>query len=298
MANIHITASYCKTLAQRPTPAVRERYVQYYKDLHNLYEKQLSPETFYEGPGYSFTELGTSVLDECEKDGELADIDLMVVVYWAHEFDPDHSSCGPYFAEKYQIKGQIFDVCDQGTISLCTGLMIIKQYLQSETYKKAILLALEQTSIPRNKLDHCIIPSKSTASVFVLQKNIERKAIELLDAEIISEHEIFNKKFNPISKIDEKIANYSEQKGKNNFTTLLVNKRSDFFFKNYQYNNHQQNSKYFICYEKLTNENGYYPVTSYITQLLHSDADPHEKIVIITDEDTSTLNTSCITLKI
>lgn len=291
MSKIYLTSSTFKILEDRKPRQARERFVQYYRDLHALYKKEISEETFCEGPGYSFTELGSKVLDEFVGNNELQDLDLMVVVYWAHEFDPDHSSCGPFFAEKYQIKGQIIDVCDQGTISLFTGIHIIQQYLSNGDCKKALLLALEQTSIPRDKSENYLMPSRNIAAGIIFECCDETCSLNLVEAGILLESSLLQQPFNGFEFIQQCALKHKIK------PNLMVFKRNTYLYKNYKFNTYINSTSADtknISY--LSNEEGYFPVMSYLDNLVNKRNKSNQNSIFLTAEDTETLSTGYLLL--
>jgi hypothetical protein len=151
MKNIYMTHCYYNNFKNPIKKYPRSRYVEYYRDLHSLFNEPLADESFWQGSQYSYAELGRSVLDQADKDDRLRDLDLMVIATWAYEFDPDYASCGTHFAEHYKIKGLIFDVADQGVLSPVSAIQLIVRYLETDEYKSALLLVMEQTCIPRGK---------------------------------------------------------------------------------------------------------------------------------------------------
>jgi len=298
MPKIAMTAGFYQVLANREPPVVRERYVQFYRDLYRLYDKQLSAGSFNEGPGYSYTELGTYLLDNCAKKGGLNNLDLMVVVYWAHEFDPDHSSCGPFFAETYGIKGPILDVCDQGSAAFFTGLNIIQQYMRHGKTKKAMLLALEQTSIPRDKADHPVLPVTNAAAAIVIQKdwpNDKPPSYRLLESQIILESQICTSLFDAVQFLKIKCHALELSPGE----VMIVLKKSSYFFKNYQYNAVKE-PEFCAVLQMIALEAipGFMPIMQYLSQILNSNQVVEKSYILLIDEDAESLNTGYLLLQV
>lgn len=125
----------------------RERFIRYYHDLHHLEKSQFSKlDVFTFTLQYTYAELGEAILDKCKNDNILKNLDLLIVCYWTHEFDPDYS-CGAYFSDKYRLKGTSFDICDQGIMSPITALKIMQCYMK-HSIKNALLLCFDQSAIP------------------------------------------------------------------------------------------------------------------------------------------------------
>ena len=153
----------------KKTTAPRERFIRYYKDLHKMNDHTISDQSFLQGGGYRFSELGGAMLDDFQKHSHLTDLDLLIPAYWSHEFDPNYSNCGPYLKDMYQLTCDMFDVYEQGTLAPFVALHVMKKYLASNQYSKALLLGLQQTTLPRNVLDYDVVPVKNGASGLILQ---------------------------------------------------------------------------------------------------------------------------------
>lgn len=164
---IQLTSSYYVALPKRCAGTARERYVRYYQDLYQLYGESLNEETFNKGSQYSYTDLGDAVLAHCAEQHNLADVDLMIIAAWAHEFDPEYGSCAAYFSHRYNMNCSIFDMSDQGTLSAFQAIALIKQYLRQTLAVKAMLLILEQNSIPGSFLQDSM---QCASQVLVFEK--------------------------------------------------------------------------------------------------------------------------------
>lgn len=194
---MYIEAIYHKELPARSPKEPRERFKEYYFDLHSRYNVKLDNSTFLQGSQYKFNELGYHALDECAKDNHLKEIDLMVISYWAHEFDPDYASCGTHFAYHYNFNCNMFDVLDQGSICTLIALFLIDKYHKNGSSKKSLCLALDQDSIPREDSFSFPIPTKNVASSIILSN--EKKydgEIKILNIEIWNEHLLLDIQFN------------------------------------------------------------------------------------------------------
>ena len=165
----------------------RDRYKEYLYDLYKIYPGKVSEESFLEGSQLTYAELGDSLFESAGMQEKLAEIDLIILAHWSQEFDPDYASCGPYFLNKYKMKADIFDVCDQGTLAPFTALNILIQYLKQKRAKKVMLLCLEQTTIPRDKLMEDVIPLESGAVAIILGTDEELAKLKVVCSEIIPE---------------------------------------------------------------------------------------------------------------
>jgi hypothetical protein len=158
-----MTKHYFSEMPVKPMRLPRERFLKFYQDLFALMKlNEPDIESFKRGDQYTYSELGDAILEKCEKDGILLNLNLLIFCYWAPEFDPDHSA-GAYFCERYRISGKMMDVCDQGIIAAITGLKIIKAYFNQGLIKNALLICMNQTTIPMPKNEYLSLTGNSSA---------------------------------------------------------------------------------------------------------------------------------------
>lgn len=233
--NTYLTNSYYQTFTSNSKKTPRTRYTQYVSDLYKMYQNTVNPFTFYEGDQLTYAEMGSALLDKIFSTYDAKLFDLVVISYWTHEFDPDYVACGPYFAEKYGIRAAIFDVSDQGTISPFTALQIIKQYLQGEDYHKGILLAFEQTTVPRNMTEFNLIPTISSAAALITEKNKHKETdFKLIENKILTSQQILHN-FNIIEFIKSECERFNLSLNQ----VILVLKKGTFGWKSLQYHAHK-----------------------------------------------------------
>ena len=168
---------YYKNLPDKyPKLIPRKRFIRYYADLYALeHGDEITPISYMAGSQYTYAELGKEVLSQCQKDSVFDNLDLMVVCYWSHEFDPD-DFCGAYFCDLYNIYGKSFDICDQGLLSPITALCIIKSYFEFSYIKNALLVCFDQTAIPIGKNFSGVLPNKTSSMAMLIEKFISKDA--------------------------------------------------------------------------------------------------------------------------
>ncbi|KVH72196.1 hypothetical protein WJ41_13770 [Burkholderia ubonensis] len=171
--------------------APRERFVQYQRDLHRISGDHLSDETMTSGDQYTYTDLGDAVLKPMAEEGLLRGIDLVVFAYWTPEFDPDYSAFGPYFLDHYRLSAESFDVCDAGSLACATALSVLQPYMKSDTrVTNSLLLAMEQTTVPRNLDGGMPIPQRSHAIAAKFSRNRQRQSVQLMAQGFWSEAQV------------------------------------------------------------------------------------------------------------
>lgn len=205
---MYISAAYHFEPKANINRTPRERYFDYYRDLHARYKVPLDESTFYGESQYKFTELGYPLFEQAKEEGNLEGLDLMVATYWAHEFDPDLAACGPHFAYKYGFDCNMFDVLDQGSISSVTALKIISSYMQSAGVNKALLFSLDQSGIPLIEAATISKPSRSCGAALVLQKTDASSNLFIKDIKILTEQQCLEKQLDIIPYLLEMIEGY------------------------------------------------------------------------------------------
>ncbi len=173
-SSIHIANHYLIHYETRTARMPRKRFITYYHDLYARQNKSLLDETFLTGSQYSYVELGKGVLTKYAYDDLIKEIDLLIIVAWAHEFDPDYCSTGAYFTHQFQFKGKIFDIGDQGALGFFTALDVAKKYLQNSPARHALLLMMEQTSIP-GAVHACQLPTQNASFGLMISSNKENQ---------------------------------------------------------------------------------------------------------------------------
>ena len=174
----------------------RKRYIKYYADLYSLYDIPMSEKALIAGGQYSYAQLGDGILEKLSDQDLLRDIDLMVIVTWSPEFDAEYASCSAYFNEKYRMQCRLIDVGDQGTLAPFSALKIIHACLAGERYSNALLLVLEQTTIPRQIYADKRLPKWNAAIGLIISKQTSYASVfahyELLDSGVINQGSDFS----------------------------------------------------------------------------------------------------------
>ena len=232
--DIILTAINFSQPVQNQLKEPRPRFVQYYKDLYSHHGSEFDESVLREGSQATYSELGEAALSVCKKEGTLNEVDLMIATYWAYEFDPDHASCGAYLSEKFNLKCRIFDVCEQGTIAPFTAIKIANSFMKNKEINKAIVLVLEQTTIPRNKNDYDLIPSDTGAISIILEKSINTVGVKnhyrIRHADIILDNQMVKAADDLFMMLLKKIVNPNEKR----ITRVFIRKNS-YVWKLFQY---------------------------------------------------------------
>ncbi|MHA6884414.1 hypothetical protein [Ralstonia pseudosolanacearum] len=184
------------------TSGARQRALEFEEDLFEHAGKRLDWRTVMEGGGYSYTELGSPVLDDLKRNEMLENVGGIVLAYWTPEYNPEHSAFGTYFLKTYVPDGTITDVCDRGSIGAFAALKLAHAQLTMErTTKPAnrvrdiVVVGFEQTSIARDAQDHLPVPRQSSAGAIVVSARATDRAGKLLDAGIAPESDLHEGRF-------------------------------------------------------------------------------------------------------
>ncbi|MFA6409431.1 MAG: hypothetical protein WCW01_04580 [Gammaproteobacteria bacterium] len=229
----YLTSIILQYIPSKPVQQPRERYVNYMQDLYKLFGDQVTEESFLEGSQCAYTEIGDVLFNEAKKMRQLVDIDMFVINHWAHEFDPEYAACGPYFLYTHKFDCNHFDICDQGTIGILTALKIISQYQYQCASKNAVLLVMEQTTVPRNKFAYDPIPILAGGALFWIDSNPKSDArkLRIIAIDFIHQAEVIEKGWNALATIQEVCRKF--QIAEENLSVFVS--KSSFAYKSLQY---------------------------------------------------------------
>lgn len=199
---MYITDTQYLVLPTKLSTKPRDRFVRYYNDLYDLEKKvRPMPETYSLGGQYTHAELGEHILKYYKDRDLLKSIELLVIAYWSHEFDPDYSF-GAYLCEKFGIQAKNFDICDQGILSPIIAMQVINCFISSNI-NKALLICFDQTTIPINDDYKGPMPTENSAFSIIFERaksiNAKYKVVsakcakkEMLDAVIEGQDNVIN----------------------------------------------------------------------------------------------------------
>lgn len=193
----------------REIKAPRAIYKDCYRDLYRLYDRDISEETFVEGGQYTQSELGEALLETLRESMDITRCDPIVCVFYTPEFDSKHSSCAAYFVEHFKLQGRVFDVSDAGTLGPFIALKVIDAYLDAQP-GTALLLGMEQTTVPREKASHDLIPNQNEAALWALSsEDTVSQDFEISHVEVMLENEIMSGRADPFQFLKEYVARCS-----------------------------------------------------------------------------------------
>ena len=175
----------------------RDRYFDYYRDLHQQYRLALDERSLQQGSQYTFQELGYPLLDACHKAGHLQHLTMAIASFWSHQYDPDYAAYWLHLKEKYQLQCEMLDVSDQGSLCALTAIAIATQYQEDDPKLLIAYMGLEQTTSPCEDLATRIAPI-STASVLLMLGKQAIKAAQILFVNILTEYQLCEQKYDVI----------------------------------------------------------------------------------------------------
>jgi hypothetical protein len=158
MPNCYITFSQNLHLAQGNSKIPKVSFKNYYADLYHLYNQEISSESYLSGGQYSFAEIGEQLLMLASAAHNFNQPEFIILSHWSNEFDPKYSHCGPYLQQKFNLTQNWLDICEQGSLAGITGLILLKKLISQNIIVTGMLLALEQSTQPRNLSDQNILP--------------------------------------------------------------------------------------------------------------------------------------------
>lgn len=285
-------AYYFEPKPQEPK-VPRDRFFQYYRDMHARYQLPLDEATFLQGEQHQFSELGYPIFDQCNREGHLTNLDLMVGAYWAHEFDPEFASSGPHFAHHYGFSCDMFDVLDQGSICSITALKLIDCYFKNNSFEKALLFAFDQSGIPLIEQGTIPKPSKASSAALILSK--QEAGLQIRYTDIWLEKDILDLKFDFIARLEELLRQY--QVNLNDLTVCV--KRDTVAFKLLNlFSSQHRLFKEQVVMEYLPLIKGCVDILALIGKFDKDLGEQHKHAnILILDEDVESLNIGVVLLK-
>lgn len=148
--------------ADEPTLAAeRERY---HRDLVRPYGLDLDS-GFLAQPGPSYGEMGRALLEQAVPPRER--VDLLVLAYAVPDLDPGRATA-TYLSHLCPGRPIAFAVSDQGCAAAFTGLKLIGEHARAGNARRAVLLAVEQPTLPYDPGVPVRLPSGHSGVALVL----------------------------------------------------------------------------------------------------------------------------------
>lgn len=283
---IHISNSYLTKLPVRQSKIPRKRFIKYYHDLYSLHHLSLSAKTFLTGSQYSYTELGSEVFKKTADNHVLNDIDLLFMITWTPEFDPEYASAGAYLIEQFKLNCKTYDIGDHGTLGFFTGLDLIQKYLYSNQFTKVFVLVMEQNSVPRSERSQVLMPQHNFVFGLTIQTgdrvSPQGKNYHVVSSGVLSG--VIKKTFHEI---------YSQLNKYNSDKTIrLICKKDGTIYKKYQ---REMKSMAGIHVANIPNTPGNFSLFSYLHYLI-SEGDDFADVLMF-DEDVETSDVGYLILR-
>lgn len=225
------TVHYHIMPARREQVKARDRYVVYHEDLYRTTGEQLDPLSLLTGDQYTHVELADTLLERVG--GEvLPHLDVMVTSDWVPEFDPEFPAFGPYLHHRWSLKGESFDVTDQGSIAPVLALAVLKDYLLADVEcNTGLVLGVEQSTVPQGVEAHFPAPHRSSAGIVRLNKNRESASAEILDATFFNEAQVIDPSFSVQALMQAWCQKFSLTRN----TLTLAIRRNTYLYRNFCY---------------------------------------------------------------
>ena len=112
------------------------------------------------------------------------DLDVCFLVYDTPDFDPIYSDPLTYLKDRYQLTAECFDVIDQGRLCVVNALHLLLLFSQRKKYQRAIMIGLEQNTLPVRA--HHQIATPQQGGVAALMLSLHPSALPLLAANTFS----------------------------------------------------------------------------------------------------------------
>ncbi|MBR7835540.1 hypothetical protein KDL01_19850 [Actinospica durhamensis] len=117
-------------------------------------------------PGPSYGEMGRTLLEAAVSPDE--PVDLLVLAYAVPDLEPGRATA-TYLSHLCPGRPMAFAISDQGTAAAFTGLKLIGEYARSGDTRRAVLLILEQPTLPYDPGVPVTLPAAAAGVALVLE---------------------------------------------------------------------------------------------------------------------------------
>lgn len=149
-------------------PAHRERLRAYLEDLVRPAGLSVHADVVDRGAGHSYGEMAEALLGPVL--GEDRAVDLIVLAHAVPDVTPGRATAA-YLSHLCPGNSMAFAVCDQGTAAPFTGLKIISEYARTGGCPRALLLILEQATLPYDAPPGTAVPDAHTGVALLWQSD-------------------------------------------------------------------------------------------------------------------------------
>jgi hypothetical protein len=127
----------------------RARVGEYLADMGRPYGREVPAAPFGEPPspdlGHSYGEMAEALIGSVVPADE--PVDLLVLAFSVHDLRPGRQTAA-YLSHVTPGEPMAFAVCDQGSAAAFSGLRIAREYAASASVQRALLVVVEQSSLP------------------------------------------------------------------------------------------------------------------------------------------------------
>jgi hypothetical protein len=130
-------------------PANRARVAEYLADMARPYAREVPAALFAEPPspalGHSYGEMAEALIGPVVPADE--PVGLLVLAFSVHDLRPGRQTAA-YLSHVTPGAPMAFAICDQGSAAAFSGLRIARDYASSAGIRRALLIVVEQASLP------------------------------------------------------------------------------------------------------------------------------------------------------
>jgi len=177
---------YKEYTQKQGTKIPRERYLTYYRDFSRYYGLEFIESSAFYGSQLDGVELMNPIMDKLAENHDLNQIRYCIFADWLEDFDSEYSALGAYIIDKYHLNAKLFNVVDQGLLSIITALKLAKL-----SHENVLMLSFDQTTITQFKNISELRPDVSGAAALLLSISSPPDFFKILEAEIISDQKKF-----------------------------------------------------------------------------------------------------------
>ncbi len=135
------------TLNEMPDQTFRPFGADFYRDLFSLYQLPLTVEAMGKGKFSTFEGLCVQAIEKLGGKEALAGVDLLILAHYLPNTIAYHSTTS-FLLERYGLNAFAFAVSDQEKGASFTALDLAQDYFATGGAKKALLITVEQSTLP------------------------------------------------------------------------------------------------------------------------------------------------------
>jgi hypothetical protein len=132
------------------------------------YHCTVAEERLVAGSNLDYATMAVHLMDRLQARGSLEGTDLVVLAHYLPNLHPLRITTS-HLMHKYGLRGTAFALSEREDAIAYVALKVIRQYLRSRQYRRAVLLVMDQNTIPYDSPDFASIKPENCGVALVLE---------------------------------------------------------------------------------------------------------------------------------